>query len=378
MQVHRGQTQNAAVLAAAITAALLVPSPSRAVECGADISWLAMDEAAGARYFLRGEPRDPVELMVDNDMTLVRLRLWHTPAQKWHGLPATVALAERASRAGCDIILDIHYSDSWADPAHQDKPAAWEALSFEALVDSVYAYTNAVVRRFRDEGVPLRYVQIGNEISGGLLWNEGRVGKAWDTPEQWQRLCELLSAGAAAVRDSLPPAKRPEIVLHVDNGADNALCRWFFDGVASAGVPFDVIGLSFYPWWHGTMNSLSANMHDLTTRYGKRVMVVETAYPWTLGWCDDAHNPIGLREHLHEGYAATAHGQAEFLSDLLSLIEDVPGASGPIYWEPAHICIEGGPGSSWENLALFDFGGVALPALGFVRMTEAPGETGAE
>jgi arabinogalactan endo-1,4-beta-galactosidase len=126
------------------------------------------------------------------------------------------------------------------------------------------------------------------------------------------------------------------------------------------------------------MNSLSANMHDLTTRYGKRVMVVETAYPWTLGWCDDAHNPIGLREHLHEGYAATAHGQAEFLSDLLSLIEDVPGASGPIYWEPAHICIEGGPGSSWENLALFDFGGVALPALGFVRMTEAPGETGAE
>ena len=358
--------------------ALLVPSASMGIEAGADVSWRAQDEYAGAVYRSGGAESDVLDLMVENDLTLVRLRLWHTPAEHWHGFESTLDLAERAVTAGCDIMLDIHYSDTWADPAHQTKPAAWAGVSFEALVDSVYAYTNAAVRRFRDRGVPLAYVQVGNEISPGMLWDDGRVGGTWDTPQQWAQLCELLSVGAAAVRDSLPSAESPEIVIHVDNGANNGLCRWFYDNLAAGGVDYDVIGLSFYPWWHGTMAELDANMRDLSSRYGRPVMVGEAAYPWTLGWCDNTHNPIGLPEHLHDGYPATPDGQAMYLSDLLALVEAVPGGAGLVYWEPAHVCINGGPGSSWENLALFDFDGNALPSLAFARMHATSVATGEE
>jgi len=354
-----------------LAGAMLLPSVSSAITTGADVSWLPAAEAAGAEYRVGGEPRDVVELLHENGLSLIRLRLWHTPTEPWHGLASTLDFAERAAAAGCDIMLDIHYSDTWADPSHQTKPEAWNGLSFPALVDSVYAYTNGVVRRFRDRGVPLAYVQIGNEIPGGLLWDDGRVGGGWDTPAQWANLCELLSAGAAAVRESLPQGERPEVIVHVDNGANNELCRWFYDGLAAGGVDYDIIGLSFYPWWHGTMTELDANLRDLAVRYGKPVMVVETAYPWTLEWCDSTHNPIGLPEHLHDGYPATPEGQASFLSDLLALLEAVPGSAGlgPVYWEPASICIDGGPGSSWENLAFFNFSGDALPALGFVVAT---------
>lgn len=359
-----------AVVALCLAAgALIHPSVSGALEAGTDISWLPAAEHAGAEYSADGVPRDVVELLHENGLSLVRLRLWHTPTEHWYGLASTLDFAERVAAAGCDIMLDIHYSDTWADPGHQTKPAAWNELSFPALVDSVYAYTNGVVRRFRDGGVPLKYVQVGNEISGGLLWDEGRVAGEWDTPAQWAQLTELLAAAVSAVRDSLPPTEHPKIVIHVDNGANNGLCRWFFDGVSAGGVEFDVIGVSFYPWWHGTMTELDANLRDMAVCYGKPVMVVETAYPWTLGWCDDTHNPVGLPEHLHDGYPATPEGQASFLSDLLALLEAVPGNAGlgPVYWEPASVCIDGGPGSPWENLAFFDFEGDALPALGFVE-----------
>jgi arabinogalactan endo-1,4-beta-galactosidase len=351
----------------------LVPTPDAvAFQAGADVSWLPRDESAGAVYRVHGQPVDPIELLHYNDLSLVRLRLWHSPAEHWQGLDATLDFAEQVAAAGCDLMLDIHYSDTWADPGHQTKPAAWQGIPFDALVDSVYVYTNAVVRSFRDRGVPLKYVQIGNEISGGMLWDDGRVGGAWDTPEQWAKLCALLSAGAAAARDSLPAEERPGIVIDVDNGASNVLCRWFFDNITSGGVNFDAIGVSFYPWWHGTLSQLDANLRDVSARYGKQVMVVETAYPWTLGWCDDTHNPVGLPEQLLEGYAATPEGQLAFLSDLLDLVKAIPDSAGRglIYWEPMAVCIDGGPGSSWENLALFDFDGDALPALEFARMGE--------
>jgi len=371
-----GVTGAALVVLVLLTA--LCASTTSAVVAGADVSWLPRDEDAGAVYLSHGEPHDLIDLMVENNLTLVRLRLWHTPSEPSHGLPATLDLAERAANSGCEIMLDIHYSDTWADPAHQTKPSAWDGIPFEALVDSVYAYTNAVVRSFRDRGVPLAYVQVGNEISPGMLWDEGRVGGAWDTPQQWAQLCELLSAGAAAARDSLPPGERPEVVIHVDNGANNGLGRWFYDNLAAGGVDYDVIGVSFYPWWHGTMAELDSNLRDLSSRYGKPVMVVEAAYPWTLGWCDNTHNPIGMPEHLHDGYEATPEGQATYLADLLALVEAVPGGRGVVYWEPAHVCIDGGPGSSWENLAFFDFGSAALPSLAFAKMHATSVDAGSE
>jgi len=330
---------------------------------GADLSFLPRLLSAGAEYRVDGVANDPLVIFREHGFTLVRLRLWHTPDEHWHGLDSTVAFAQDVKAAGFDLMLDIHYSDTWADPGHQTKPAAWEGLDFPTL-------TNAVVRRFRDEGVLPAYVQIGNEIDGGFLWDEGRVGwpgSEWDTPAQWSQFTQLLSAAAAAVRDSLPPDGRPRIVVHVADGCDNARSRWFYDDVFATGVDFDVIGLSFYPWWHGTLDDLRGNLGDLSERYGKEIQVVETAYPWTLDGNDATGNFVTEPGQLHPGYPATPEGQLDFLRDALAAIEGTPGGLGTgfIYWEPDFLSLPDGPPNPYENLILFDLDGNALPALGF-------------
>jgi len=337
---------------------------------GADLSALPEFRLLGAEYRLGGVPGDPLRILRENGFGLVRLRLWHTPAEPWQGLDRTAAFAAETVAEGYCVMLDIHYSDVWADPAHQEKPEAWSGLDFPALVDSVYAYTRAVLRRFRDAGAVPEYVQLGNEISAGLLWDDGRVGprgSRWDTEEQWARLGALLGAGAAAVCDALPEEARPEIVVHVDDGGDNALCRWFFDHIERIGVDYDVIGVSYYPWWHGSLGDLKRNLRDLAARYGKKVMVVETSYPWTLEERDSTGNFVDSLDDLHPGYPASPEGQAAFLRELLATIEGLPGGlgCGVVYWEPCFLALPGGPPCATENLALFDFDGNALPALGF-------------
>lgn len=337
---------------------------------GADLSFVPQLLSLGARYRVDGEVTHPLDALRNHGFGLARLRLWHTPSEPWNGFDATLSFARDVREAGCDLILDIHYSDTWADPARQRKPALWEGLDFEALVDSVYAYTNGVVRRFRDGDALPQYVQIGNEISGGLLWDDGRVGwegSPWDTPEQWTKLTDILAAGVAAVRDSLTPSEQPKIIVHVDNGADSALCRWFFDHLTDAGLDYDVVGVSFYPWWHGTVPELRQNLHDLARRYGRGIMIVETAYPWTLDDHDDTGNFLNDPGQLHPGYPASPEGQVSFLRDLLAVVEGVPGGlgSGPVCWEPAFIPVPGGPPNPHENLTLFDFDGDALPGLAF-------------
>jgi arabinogalactan endo-1,4-beta-galactosidase len=227
-----------------------------------------------------------------------------------------------------------------------------------------------VVIRARDAGALPQYVQIGNEISAGLLWDDGRVGwegSEWDTPEQWSKLTDLLAAGIAAIRDSLDPLDQPKVVIHVDNGANNTLCRWFFDHLRDAAVDYDVIGVSFYPWWHGTLEGLGVNLRDLAARYGKEIIVVETSYPWTLDDYDGTPNFVSGPGQLLPGYPATPGGQLDFLRDIEAVVQSVPDGlgSGLIYWEPAFLAVPGGPPDPCENQTLFDFGGAALPALGF-------------
>jgi arabinogalactan endo-1,4-beta-galactosidase len=353
---------------AAALALMLTPTRSFAVTTGADLSFTPQLVSLGAEYRVDGEPVNLLDASRDAGFGIVRLRLWHTPAEPWHGLDATVAFAQEVKARGLDLMLDIHYSDTWADPGHQTKPAAWAGVG--ALVDSVYAYTNAVVRRLRDAGALPEYVQVGNEISAGTLWDDGRVGwqgSEWDTDEQWDRFAALVSAGVAGARDSLAPSERPAVIVHFDNGGNNAGCRWFFDNLLARGVSFDAIGLSYYPWWHGGLAGLEANLADLAARYGREVMVVETGYPWTLGWHDQTHNFVGEESQLLPGYPATPEGQLAFLQEVVATVEEAPGGLGTavLYWEPGFLCVPGGPPDPYENVTLFDFDGDALPGFRF-------------
>jgi arabinogalactan endo-1,4-beta-galactosidase len=356
-------------------------SCSADVVVGADLSFVPRLESLGVEYRVDGQPGNALQIFQDHSFSHVRLRLWHTPDEPWHGLDSTVAFARRAVLAGHEVLLDFHYSDTWADPGHQSKPAAWAGLSFPSLVDSVYAYTNRVILRFRDEGALPALVQLGNETSSGFLWDDGRVGGSWDTPEQWTQFAQLLSAARSAVLDSLPPEPEPKIVLHFADGGNNAGCRWFLDNVILYGVDFDVIGLSFYPWWHGTLTDLEANLADLATRYGKEIQVVEASYPWTLEEYDEVGNFVTEPWQLHSGYPATPEGQLDYLTDLLGVVAETPGGLGTAlyYWEPAWISVPGGAPNPHENLTVFDFDGDALPGLAFpLSGVSAVGDSPAE
>lgn len=330
---------------------------------GGDISFLPELEDHGGSYRDAGGEKDLFQLLKDHGFHSIRLKLWHTPEGPYNTLDQVVGMAGRAQAAGMHFLLDIHYSDWWADPQKQIKPAAWDELDFEALVDSVYQYSRRVIETLRSEGTTPNMVQVGNEIRTGMLWPDGRVDGEFDTPEQWDRLVALLDAGRRGVLDGAGD-RPPVIMIHFDNGAKNELCRRFFDNLVERGLEFDVIGLSFYPKWHGTLSELRLNLADLVQRYGKNVYIVETAYPWTFDWKDDTGNIFGSEADLHEGYPATLQGQTEFLRAVREAVHGVPGGRGKgiYYWSPEWLALEGVP-SAWENAALFDFDGVALPSM---------------
>lgn len=330
---------------------------------GADISFLPELEDHGVRYLDGEEEKDLLLLLRDHGYNAIRLKLWHTPEAPYNTLDQVLGMARRIEDAGMVFLLDIHYSDSWADPQKQIKPGAWEGLPFGVLADSVYAYTRASVKALADQGTPPGIVQIGNEIRPGLLWPEGRVDGEYDTPLQWDRLVMLLEAGIRGARDGSRDSP-PLTMVHYDNGAKNGPARAFFDELASRELDFDLIGLSFYPKWHGTLDELRFNLADLSQRFDRDVYVVETSYPWTLEWKDEAPNIMGTAEDLHEGFEPTVEGQARFLREVRRAVEDVPDGRGRgvFYWAPEWIAVDG-VDSHWENAALFDFDGRALPGL---------------
>ncbi len=328
---------------------------------GADISFLQEVEANGGVFTEGGAPMDAIDILTGHGFNYARLRIWHSPSGGYNDLAHTLVMARRAKQRNLGLLLDIHYSDTWADPGKQHKPASWAGLSFPALKDSVYEYTRGVVAELKAQDTTPDMVQIGNEIICGMLWDEGRVCGGWDIPGQWEKLGGLVAEGIRGVRDATDPADSVRIVIHVDRGGDMAGSIWFFDRLLAEGIDFDVIGQSFYPWWHGTLGDLEANLDTLAGRYGKDIAIVETAYPWTLGWHDDEHNMVGLPEHLHDGYPATVEGQGLFLSDLMEVVAGVRESRGLgiFYWAPDWISSPG-KGSAWENVALFDFEGEVL------------------
>lgn len=331
---------------------------------GVDISSLPKNEDHGAVYRMAdGRREDPIRILAASGVTHARLKVWVNPADGYNNKAHVLPLARRLKRAGIGIWVDFHYSDTWADPAHQTKPAAWADLDVAGLTRAVYDHTADVLGALKRQGTPADLVQIGNELNGGMLWPDGN----W---EHWDNLAAFLKAGLSAARDTTP---RIRTILHLANGGDNGLYRWWFDNAVALGVDFDIIGLSYYPFWHGSVEAAAANMADITARYGKPCVIAETAYPFTLESEDDINDIMNDPSQLTDGYPATPAGQAAWLRAVADLAAAVPGGQGLgyCYWEGVWTYRAGSgwnpedpaSGNAWENLALFDFDDKALPGL---------------
>lgn len=340
------------------------PGGARDFIKGADISFLHEITNHGGVFTEGGVQRDLLDILKDHGFDYIRLRLWHTPPDGYCGLDSTLLMASRIKAKGFGLLLNLHYSDIWADPGKQFKPGAWEGIHFEGLKDSVFEYTRYVVSRMRKAGVLPDIVQVGNEITCGMLWDDGRVCGGFDTPQQWEKLAVLISESIQGVNSALGPGDSVRIMIHIDRGADIGGSIRFYDNLLARGVGFDMIGLSYYPWWHGTLEEVESNLDTLATRYRRDIIVVETAYPWTLDWYDHTHNMVGLPDQLHPGYPATVAGQEAFLSDLIDIVVGTPEGwgRGVFYWAPEYVAVPG-LGSSWENVTFFDFKGNLLPSI---------------
>jgi arabinogalactan endo-1,4-beta-galactosidase len=326
---------------------------------GVDCSFLPQYEQSGVQFFDGTTPRDALALFASRGINLIRLRTWHTPADGWCNQARTVAVARRATDLGMSVLLDIHYSDSWADPGKQSPPAAWAGLSGTALEGAVYSYSRQLVEAMIAEGVRLDMVQVGNEIIDGMLWPMGRISAG-----NWNPFVALLKAGIAGCLDGASESQKPRIMVHIDRGGDTGGSEWFFANLVQRSVNFDIIGLSYYPWWHGTLGAMRANIASLAQRYGKPIFLAEVAYPWSLGWNDGTNNFVWQSSQLQAGYSATLDGQSAFMKALVDSVAALPGrlGHGLCYWAPEYL-VGAGIGTPWENLALFNFTNQVLPAL---------------
>lgn len=321
---------------------------------GVDLSFLPEIEQNGTVFYGRdGAAADVLTIFKENGWNTVRIRLWHKPANAHSALPEVAALAQRVKAKGMKVWLDLHYSDTWTDPGHQSTPLAWKNLSQAVLKDSVYNYTKAVLALVQPE-----YVQIGNEINGGFLWEKGRINNA-------TQFSELLSRGIKAARDQSPNAK---IIVHFA-GIDGA--DWFYNLLHDHQIDYDIIGLSYYPIYHGKdLNTLSTTIQNLSATYQKEIVLAEVAYPFTLGWNDYTNNVLGLDSQCIPAYPATQDGQKAFLTEIKTIMQNCNTGSGFCYWGAEWIAFKGptaSDASSWENQALFDFAHKALPAIGIFQ-----------
>ena len=360
---------------------------------GMDISTLLEVEHCGGKFYDQGKQGDAIEILKSYGMNQVRLRLWNDPygpeGQPYgagtNDLAKTIRMARRLKMAGIGWMLDFHYSDFWADPGKQNIPKAWRGKSLKELEQAVYDYTKSVLTRLSEEALLPEIVAVGNELTNGLLWPYGK------TPN-FENIVLFLNAGIRAVRET---AKNAKIMIHLDNGGNQALYRnWFDRYFSSGGLDFDYIGLSYYPFWHGTLEDLKNNMHSLAVRYHKDMIVVEVSMGFTMEdyaayekLSPERRKGMATKPALAEKvpYPMTAEGQSRFLLDLMKLIRDVPENHGKgfVYWEPAWIPVPGcgwatqaaldytgeqGPGGNeWANQALFNYDGNALPALKTIR-----------
>ena len=357
---------------------------------GMDISTLLEEEACGARYFDGGKEGNLLEILKNYGANYVRLRLWNDPYGEdgtpygagTNDLEKTIIMARRALKLGMGFLLDFHYSDFWADPGKQVVPKAWKGFSEEELEQAVFDFTRETMEILKENQASPTMVQVGNELTNGLLWPTGKK-PAFDA------MARYISAGIRGIRAVDP--KIP-IMIHLDNGGNNEMYREWFDCFTEREQDFQVIGLSYYPFWHGTLEELEFNMRDMSQRYHREIIVAEVSMGFTMeDYAEHEKLPPGERKGMATKkelvekleYPMTREGQAGFMSDVMARIASVPGGTGFFYWEPGWVPVPGcgwatdaaleytgemGPGGNeWANQALFDYDGNALPALVVIR-----------
>lgn len=359
---------------------------------GMDLSTIREVESLGGKFYDRGVEKDVYDILRGYGTNAVRLRLWNDPYTEdgkpygagTNDLPTTIELARRAHSHGMDVLLDIQYSDFWADPGKQRVPKAWRGMDAAQLEAAVYAYTKDTLFAMKKADACPDIIQVGNELTNGMLWPYGKL------PE-YDNLARLISAGIRGVRAA---NKDVPIMIHLDNGGNGAMYRDWFDHYMERGEDFQVIGLSYYPFWHGSLEDLQRNMNDLAVRYGKELVIAEVSMGFTM---EDYASYEKLAPGERKGYATkpelvaklefpmSREGQKAFMQALFAVIDQVPEdkCRGFFYWEPAWIPVAGsgwategalayieeeGPcGNEWANQALFDYDGNALPALEAIR-----------
>jgi arabinogalactan endo-1,4-beta-galactosidase len=322
---------------------------------GADLSLLAYFETNGIVYKDNGQPGDAIKILKTHGINCIRLRLFTSSAAEAqadpynyiNNLAYTVPLAVRVKNAGLQFMLDFHYSDTWADPGHQVMPAAWKGLNFPQLVQAMHDYNSNCIAAFAAAGAMPDYVQVGNEITGGMLWPSGRI--SGHTPDQWARLGQLMKSAIQGIKDAAGP-NMPIIVVHIDRGGDWAATKWFFDNLNREEVPYDIIGESYYPFYHGPLTNVMACVSNAAQRYHKPIFIAETDLPWIY-----STNIFQI--------PASSSGQVQFVNILGQVMRSAPNNFGAgIFWWGAEYQWPNANEAGVGTRSFFDKNGNLLPA----------------
>ncbi len=309
---------------------------------GADLSFLKQAEDRGTVFKDNGVAKPGLQIFRDHGYNWIRLRLFHTPTALPNNLVYTITLAKAARQSGFKFLLDFHYSDTWADPGKQFIPKAWEKMTHAEMVRALHDYTRDTIQAFREAGAFPDMVQIGNEITNGMLWPDAKL------PDHWDQFADFIRAGTSGVEAGRGDQPQPRIMIHIDKGGDKIATARFFDKLNTYHIDYDVIGQSYYPWWHGSLLDLRENLAFMANTYHKDIIVVEAAYNWTPGNYRDKPAP----------FPETPEGQREFWDEVNRMVMAAPDGrgAGVFWWEPA---VAGGLGSR----GFFDREGNALPVM---------------
>jgi arabinogalactan endo-1,4-beta-galactosidase len=362
---------------------------------GIDVSTYFEVLESGSRFYENGVEVDPLDMFINNNVNYMRIRVWNNPFNE-EGKPylggtndvdTFIKLAKLAISKGYKILLDLHYSDFWADPGKQFLPKAWKNLSVKEVSNEIYEFTKFVLNRAKEENIHIDMIQIGNEITNGMCWPLAFLRHRRNKPRaNYRNLASFLKSGLKASREVFPEIKT---VIHLEKSYDQVIYQEFFDHMEKYNVQYDIIGASYYPYWHGSFDQLFDNLNMCRNRYNKEVAIMELGYGFTV---EDyiftnngqSHILMGDDAGLSKPYPLTIEGQALFVEETLRRAKE-NNMFGVFYWEPCwipgkNVCwasVEGqqyinevgkDTRNEWANQCLFDYKGEKLPSFDKFRL----------